>query len=163
MTLVYFTLGLFAVLLLHLLLRQLNRISAGTRRYIRFGLYGLAALAVLVLLLRFGAHYLAAILSGIGGLAALAYRLRRVLPWLIWWRRRKAQQNSGNNNQPNAQQSMSIDEACQILGVNKHASKEEIKAAYHRMMKQCHPDKGGSEYLASQLNQAKDILLKHMH
>lgn len=54
---------------------------------------------------------------------------------------------------------MTKEEAMEILGIQENASKEEIKAAYHNLMKKNHPDAGGSKYIASKLNQAKDILL----
>jgi DnaJ domain len=55
---------------------------------------------------------------------------------------------------------MSADEARAVLGVGPKATAEEIRDAYHRLMKKVHPDQGGSTYLASQLNAAKDVLLK---
>ncbi len=55
---------------------------------------------------------------------------------------------------------MSEEEARAVLGVGPAAAAEEIRDAYHRLMKKLHPDQGGSTYLASQLNAAKDILLK---
>ncbi len=54
---------------------------------------------------------------------------------------------------------MTRQEALAILGLEEGARPEEIKVAYHRLIAQVHPDKGGSDYLASQINQAKDILL----
>ncbi|HCH32139.1 MAG TPA: hypothetical protein DE045_04245 [Oceanospirillaceae bacterium] len=51
-------------------------------------------------------------------------------------------------------------QARQILEVGEDASNEEITDAHKRMMAKNHPDRGGSTYLASQINQAKDILLK---
>jgi len=47
---------------------------------------------------------------------------------------------------------MSLDDARRILGVGPDASKQEIQAAYTRLMRLAHPDKGGTVGLASQLN-----------
>jgi DnaJ domain len=54
---------------------------------------------------------------------------------------------------------MSKDEAYAVLGLKKGASPEDIRAAHKRLMKDFHPDKGGSDYLASKINAAKDMLL----
>ena len=55
---------------------------------------------------------------------------------------------------------MSLDEARSILGVSADATEAEIKAAYTRLMRLAHPDKGGTSGLASQLNAARDRLLR---
>lgn len=55
---------------------------------------------------------------------------------------------------------MSAAEARSILGVGPEATREEIKAAYARLMQRAHPDKGGTTGLAAQLNAARDRLLK---
>ena len=47
-----------------------------------------------------------------------------------------------------------------ILGLEPGASEEAIKAAHRRLMARIHPDHGGSEYLARQLNLARDVLLR---
>lgn len=55
---------------------------------------------------------------------------------------------------------MSVEEARSILGVSTSAGPDEIKAAYTRLMRSVHPDKGGTTGLAAQLNAARDRLLK---
>ncbi|MET0273438.1 MAG: DnaJ domain-containing protein [Phenylobacterium sp.] len=55
---------------------------------------------------------------------------------------------------------MSLGEARSILGVGDTATPEEIQAAYTRLMRLAHPDKGGTSGLAAQLNAARDRLLR---
>jgi DnaJ-domain-containing protein 1 len=54
---------------------------------------------------------------------------------------------------------MGLNEARSILGVAEDASTQEIQAAYTRLMRLAHPDKGGTSGLAAQLNAARDRLL----
>ena len=54
---------------------------------------------------------------------------------------------------------MSKEEAFEVLGIPSGSSKEDIIAAHRRLMKKVHPDQGGSDYFASKLNEARDVLL----
>src|SRR5665213_1671950 len=54
---------------------------------------------------------------------------------------------------------MSRAEALKVLGLDEGASEDDIRAAHRRLILQNHPDKGGSDYLASKINEAKDVLL----
>jgi hypothetical protein len=62
-------------------------------------------------------------------------------------------------NATNASGAMSKDEALAILGLKKGCTPDDIKSAHKRLMKDFHPDKGGSDYLAAKINAAKDLLL----
>ena len=54
---------------------------------------------------------------------------------------------------------MTESEARAILGVEADATRDEIVSAHRRIIQKVHPDRGGSSYLATQLNRAKARLL----
>jgi len=57
---------------------------------------------------------------------------------------------------------VTVREAYDILGLEQGATKSEVTQAHRSLMKQFHPDKGGSNYLASKVNEAKKVLLAHV-
>lgn len=65
----------------------------------------------------------------------------------------RGRQQSGSSAQ------MTSDEAYEVLGLRPGASVEDIKRAHRDLMQKVHPDHGGSSYLATKLNQAKDMLM----
>lgn len=54
---------------------------------------------------------------------------------------------------------MTRQEALGVLGLQEGATRQQIADEYRRLMKRVHPDQGGSEYLATRLNEAKAVLL----
>jgi hypothetical protein len=61
---------------------------------------------------------------------------------------------------PDMRGAMTPKEAYEVLGLRPGASESEIRDAHRRLMRGAHPDAGGSDWLASRVNQARDILLR---
>ena len=54
---------------------------------------------------------------------------------------------------------MDREEALEILGLDRKATKDEIIERYNKLIKKNHPDLGGSEWITKRINKARDILL----
>jgi len=78
------------------------------------------------------------------------------------WRDDVHADETARKSAPPASGGMDAKEAYQILGLEPGAGEEEVRDAHRRLMKQVHPDRGGSAALAAKINEAKDrILGKH--
>ncbi|MEM6415552.1 MAG: DnaJ domain-containing protein [Pseudomonadota bacterium] len=77
------------------------------------------------------------------------------------WRDRAIGQSPTNNKtKPQTSVAMTKETAARVLGVAVDASAEDIKSAHRRLISQMHPDHGGSDFLAAQINEARALLLK---
>ena len=117
---------------------------------------GIVILIVLLVIFLIATGRISAIAAALGALAIWAARL---LQLGILYRNFKhgAGPRQANNT---ASDNMSTKEAYDILGLKPGATEKEINQAYRDLMAKLHPDHGGNDYLATRLNQAKDILLK---
>jgi DnaJ family protein C protein 19 len=57
------------------------------------------------------------------------------------------------------QATMTRDEAAKILGVRLSATQDKVISAHRKIMMLNHPDLGGSPYMATKINEAKNILV----
>jgi hypothetical protein len=116
------------------------------------------------------------VLSGREGIAFGALAMFGPLIWQRWQayragltsRPNRQQSNRANQSDAKSQQQppgrpasgMTQDEAYQVLGLHPGATEAEIRAAHHRLMRTAHPDSGGSDWLATRINLARDVLLR---
>lgn len=83
--------------------------------------------------------------------------LDRVQP--DWRERAEGDEGGHRHNGSSKPGAMTREQAFAVLGLDEGATREEIKAAYQRIISSLHPDHGGSDYLAAQVNEAKAVLL----
>ena len=134
------------------------------RKLIIFGSIALAILAAFVGRYIFSLPFLLAVLPLIKTKAGITlFQILRL------WSLVKVLKNSGRFNFNSSSesknlQSMSRDEACEILNLNpkKKYTNEQIMNSYKKIMKKIHPDKNPElNRLAVIVNQAKDTLIKN--
>ncbi len=130
--------------------------------YIRKSLWLLLGLLLILLAV---SGRLSIIFAFIGSaIPLIAKHLPNILRVLGLVKTIKSQQQSKTKTPTVPRSQMNTQEALSILNLKPKASKEEIISAHKRLMQKNHPDKGGSEHIASQINQAKEWLLKnHEH
>ena len=149
----FLVLGLVSLLALFLVVLLAARLSA---RHLRI-------LVLVTLFIVLGSGLVLLALAGRYGLAA---PLGFIMLWLVrlWRVMREGTPTAGAENARSGKTAprvtpMSVAEAREVLGVDATASTEEIEAAYRDLIVKNHPDHGGTDWIAAQLNQARDTLL----
>lgn len=75
------------------------------------------------------------------------------------WRARAVQDDAADALSVPLTRKMDIDEAAAVLGISVDADEEKIRTTHKKLISQMHPDKGGTDYLASKINEARDIMI----
>ncbi len=97
--------------------------------------------------------------SDIDGLRLLEAYLDRRFPSWRETAERHDDAGAGESGPARRASGMTQQEAYEVLGLRSGASEDEIRGAHRALMKKLHPDQGGSTYLATRVNMAKDVLL----
>ena len=167
MNIIIYSLVIFVII--YLLLRYISKVS--TKKFSNF-------LRISIILI----SLLLAVLFAIGGRALLSLplvllslgilKLKGLTIWqliglfrLIQTLRNSGRFSFGQSNFAKSSSSISIDEAYQILNLdrNKKITKEDVKKAHAKIQKKIHPDiSPETARLSSIVNEAKDIILKDL-
>jgi hypothetical protein len=126
---------------------------------LKYGLY-IAAVVVIGLVITGKVHWIAA---GLAALLPIAQRLFttgiRFMPYIKQMYASKQQQSDTSAPPAQASNNMTADKAKDIFGLKTVESAEQIIKRHRELMQKNHPDRGGSDYLAAQINEAKECLM----
>ena len=144
----YIIFGLILVTILLVLISEfIHQSHEKFKKKFKFIVFIILLCAVIITMTKFP-H----VVSVIPAIFLILYRWRFIINFLItnfFFKNKKTTYSTYLNK----------DEAYEILGLNKGASKKEILNRYQELMKKNHPDKGGSDWITKKLNSARDTLL----
>ncbi len=103
-------------------------------------------------------HWIFAVVGMAIPLLGKAWRAWQAFNWLRSRVKPQQQRQKSTVNKKNFE----ITVAHTTLGLQENAGRDEIISAHRKLMSQAHPDKGGSDQQAQQINAAKDLLLKNI-
>ena len=150
----YLIIGIIlAVLLLVMMNWWANAQVASAKRGLMWGIASICVLLGLVLLAT-GKALLAAVPAGYAGLRMFGPMIASKL-----FKNFKLGQSGANASSEPGQSTMTRTEALEVLGLEDGADERQVNEAFRRLMGQLHPDKGGSDWMAAKLNEARKTLL----
>jgi len=62
---------------------------------------------------------------------------------------------------PDSSGKLNEEEALKVLGLERPYSNDDVIEAHRKLIQKFHPDRGGNDYLAAKINDAKEFLLKN--
>lgn len=150
---------------IYLLRRYSGFDAAAKKRFWAWFSFSLVFALVVFLTVTGRLHAIAAVVTALLPFAKRLLPLVRYVPLL-----RRLYEERKNNQEANGEGSagapvsaaLSLAEAYQVLGLSPGATKQEIVDAHRSLMQKVHPDRGGNDYLAARINQAKDLLLEQV-
>lgn len=128
----------------------------------KWAMYGAAAV-ILALVVTGKAHWLMGVLASLLALAGRVSQFAQYAPLFKQFMGDESgpepEHSSGKGPIASNSQAMSKQYAAEVLGIEADASAEDVRSAHKRLIQKMHPDRGGSDALAKQINLAKDVLL----
>ncbi|MBI5451563.1 MAG: hypothetical protein HY940_09435 [Gammaproteobacteria bacterium] len=79
--------------------------------------------------------------------------------WRVYRQRQQARQDTSTTPPPPQGAAMTRQQALSVLGLQDGADEQSIIDAHRRLIQKLHPDRGGNDFLAAQINEAKRTLL----
>lgn len=123
---------------------------------------GVAGALLLFMVLTGRVHVLTAAVAAMLPLLRKLPMLARFLPQIRGLFSEARADDGGSGERQHASppvSQMTEREACEILNVEPGCPREDVITAHRRLMQKIHPDRGGNDYLAAKVNEAKSVLL----
>lgn len=165
----HWILGIALAAAVFVVLKQWGGLSAEKKKAATWKLVLIVGgVLLLVMVLTGRVHVLTAAIAALIPLLRKLPELARFFPALNRLFSGQNNVGSGSGAGPNSGQAgadpaqgngMTEREACEILGVTPACSKEDVVMAHRRLIQKLHPDRGGNDYLAAKVNEAKSVLV----